>query len=235
MASPAPINRGRRLRLAVAGAAVLTALTVATAGASPPAPMGAARLGTGPSQDPRASSPAPGFLLERGRFTTVAIPRRLAATAPQGIGPMGINDRRQIVDEYIDDRAVSRGFLLDRHGRFTRLDFPGSRSSQARSINDRGQVVGEYQDAAGSYHGYVWERGRFRTIDAPGAAGTSLFDSNDRGQLLGIRLQLDGTSAGSCWTGAGSPPSTVPAGRSPTPSASTRLARSWASASIPPT
>jgi hypothetical protein len=29
-----------RLRLAVAGAAVLTALTMATAGASPPAPMG---------------------------------------------------------------------------------------------------------------------------------------------------------------------------------------------------
>jgi hypothetical protein len=89
-----------------------------------------------------------------------------------------------------------RGFLLDRHGRFTRLDFPGSRSGQARSINDRGQVVGEYQDTAGSYHGYVWERGGFRTIDAPGAAGTSLFDSNDRGQLLGIRLQLDGTIRG---------------------------------------
>jgi probable HAF family extracellular repeat protein len=217
--------------------------------------MGAPRLGASPSQDPRASSPAPGFLLERGRFTTVAIPPRLAATAPQGIGPMGINDRGQIVGEYIDDRAVSRGFLLDRsgrftridvpgakgtnatkinnrgqivgvysdtspdlgdrpdsdptaptfklrgflldrHGRFTRLDFPGSRSSQARSINDRGQVVGEYQDTAGSYHGYVWERGGFRTIDAPGAAGTSLFDSNDRGQLLGIRLQLDGTIRG---------------------------------------
>jgi hypothetical protein len=30
----------RHLRLAVAGAAVLTALTMATAGASPPAPMG---------------------------------------------------------------------------------------------------------------------------------------------------------------------------------------------------
>jgi probable HAF family extracellular repeat protein len=72
---------------------------------------------------------------------------------------MGINDRGQIVGEYIDDRAVSRGFLLDRSGRFTRLDFPGSRSSQARSINDRGQVVGEYQDTAGSYHGYVWGSG----------------------------------------------------------------------------
>jgi hypothetical protein len=40
MASIPRNNRGRRLRLAVAGAAVLTALTMATAGASPPAPMG---------------------------------------------------------------------------------------------------------------------------------------------------------------------------------------------------
>jgi hypothetical protein len=42
MASPAPPNRGRRLRLAVAGAAVLTALTAATAGASAPTPIGVA-------------------------------------------------------------------------------------------------------------------------------------------------------------------------------------------------
>jgi uncharacterized membrane protein len=46
-------------------------------------------------------------------------------------------------------------------------------------------VVGQYQDANGRYHGYVWERGRFTTIDVPGAAGTSLVDINDRGQILG--------------------------------------------------
>jgi hypothetical protein len=88
----------RRLRLAVASAAVLAALTVATAGASPPTPMGdltpmgAARLGAGPGQAPRASSPAPGFLLDRGRYV--------------------------------------------------RLDVPGSRTSQAADINNRGQIVG---------------------------------------------------------------------------------------------
>jgi probable HAF family extracellular repeat protein len=260
MAPTARPNLGRRLCLAVAGAAVLTALTVATAGASPPTPMGDAapmgiqapamtRPGASPSQDPTpsreasANTPAPGFLLDNGRYTSVAIPPRLAATAPWGITPTGINDRRQIVGEYVDDRLISRGFLidqdgrytridvpgalatnaakinnrgqivgvysdtspdlgdrpdsdptaptyklrgflLDKHGRFTRLDFPGSRSSQAFGINDRGQVVGEYKDSAGKFHGYVWERGRFTTIDVPGATATSAFGINNRGQIL---------------------------------------------------
>jgi hypothetical protein len=48
MASTAPTNLGRRLPLAVAGAAVLTALTVATAAAVvPPVPAAAARPGEG--------------------------------------------------------------------------------------------------------------------------------------------------------------------------------------------
>lgn len=238
----------RRLGVLVAGAAVLSALTVTSAAASPLTPMGdqapaMTRPGTSSSQDPSVSSPPPGFLLERGRFTPVAIPRRLEATAPWGISPTGINDRRQIVGEYVDDRLVSRGFLIDqdgrytrievpgslatnaakinnrgqivgvysdtspdlgdrpdsdptaptfklrgflrdRDGRFTRLDFPGSRSSQALGINDRGQVVGEYKDAAGRFHGYVWERGRFTTIDVPGATATTAFDINDGGQIL---------------------------------------------------
>jgi hypothetical protein len=62
-----------------------------------------------------------------------------------------------------------RGFLLDR-GRYVRLDFPGSVSSQALDINDRGQVSGDYQDADGVFHGYVWERGACgpSTAHAPG-------------------------------------------------------------------
>ena len=57
-------------------------------------------------------------------------------------------------------------------------------------------MVGQYQDAGGIYHGYVWQRGRFTTIDAPGAVATSPFDINDRGQIVGVRLEADGTFRG---------------------------------------
>jgi hypothetical protein len=236
------------------------------------------RLGASPSQYPRASSPPPGFLLERGRFKPVAIPRRLEDLAPQGIGPFGINDRGQIVGEYVDagnvphgfllDKAgrftpidvpgakatnaakinnrgqivgaysndttdldangvPRRGFVLDKHGRFTRLDVPGARSSQALDINDRGQVSGDYQDADGVFRGYVWERGRFRTVDGPRAGEPAPAASTTAASSPGPPARSRSRTR-SCWTGAGSSPSGCPAPSSPSPLASTTRARSWA-------
>jgi uncharacterized membrane protein len=46
-------------------------------------------------------------------------------------------------------------------------------------------VVGEYQDNAGTFHGYAWERGRFRTIDVPSQPGTTATRINNRGQITG--------------------------------------------------
>jgi uncharacterized membrane protein len=163
-------------------------------------------LGASPSQDPTpsreasANTPAPGFLLDNGRYTSVAIPPRLAATAPWGITPTGINDRRQIVGEYVDDRLISRGFLIDQDGRYTRIDVPGSLATNATKINNRGQIVGVYSDTsrdlgdrpnsdptAPNYklRGFLLDKhGRFTTIDVPGATATTAFGINDRGQIL---------------------------------------------------
>jgi hypothetical protein len=113
----------RRLCLAVAGAAVLTALTLATAGASPPTPLGGqapamTRLGASPSQDPGAGSPPPRVRAGERTVHPVAIPRGQEQLAPDGINPVGINDRGQIVGMYSDTGTVLedpgvplRGFL----------------------------------------------------------------------------------------------------------------------------
>jgi hypothetical protein len=67
------------------------------------------------------------------------------------------------------------------------------------AIDNCGQVVGQYVDAAGVLYGYLWEQGRgFRTIDTPLRAGnvcaevpdvgrvcgTVAADINDRGEIL---------------------------------------------------
>ena len=71
------------LRLAVAGAVVLTALTTATATAAP------TTMGNQADTSPRSLTP--GFLLERGRYTTIEVPGATLTLV------FDINNRGQIV------------------------------------------------------------------------------------------------------------------------------------------
>jgi hypothetical protein len=86
-----PMSRvSGRLRQAIAGAVVVTALTAAAA----PGPMAALAAGpTRPDPGPAtgAGTPPRGFLLDRGRFTTVHVPGAKSSQA------QGINNRGQIV------------------------------------------------------------------------------------------------------------------------------------------
>jgi hypothetical protein len=132
-----------RLRLAVAGAAVLTALTTATAAAAPPAQEEPSGRGTATTP----SSLTPGFLLDRGRYTTLEAPGATGET-----GATGINNRGQIVGATItgatDADPTARGFLLARgvRGPFTPISVPGAPDTLALGLNDRGQITGVYNN-----------------------------------------------------------------------------------------
>jgi probable HAF family extracellular repeat protein len=208
----------RRIRLAVAGAVVLTALTAATASASMPsaegaraqetaglAPGSAARPGhngggTGTRQD--ATSQFPGFVLDRGRYTTFDVP---GATA--GVTPTGINDFGQVVGKYNTGTSSSgagaseHGFLRDRRGRVTRIDLPGARSTATSRINDRGQIAGVYSQNTGrvgddpNRRGFMLDHGKLIRIDYPGAVYTQAFGLNNRGQVVGEYQDASGYHA----------------------------------------
>ncbi len=162
----------------------------------------------------------------RGLFTTIDVP----GTAGTHLNKR--NDRGQFVGRYYQTfqpggGAPFRGLLLD-GGRLVRIDGPGGRQAQALGINNRGQVVGEYQTPDGRYHGFRWEHGRITTIDTPGAAGTSLVDINDVARSSVPAWSPTGPAAGSCWTGGRSPPSAPRGSPSPSPATSTTAASSWA-------
>jgi uncharacterized membrane protein len=65
------------------------------------------------------------------------------------------------------------------------VDDPSALGIGPTDLNDRGQIVGEYKDAAGRFHGYMWQRGRFKTIDVPGQSSAIARGINNRGQITG--------------------------------------------------
>jgi uncharacterized membrane protein len=154
------------LRMAVAGAVMLTATMTATAAAVVPTAPQTSRPGPDTGSTTRSGGPAsprsqfPGFVLDQGRY-----------------------------------RTSPHGFLWER-GKVTRIDVPGAVLTVALDINNRAQVVGQYLDADGRVHGYLWDKGRFTTIDVPGAPLTTAEGLNNRGQIVGFTADdLDLSSA----------------------------------------
>jgi probable HAF family extracellular repeat protein len=180
MTSPerTPIRRWRILALA---AALLLAALVeagpATARAAEPPPVSCIA-------DNPVDPLGPGFLLDRGRFTTIEHPDDTLETQP-----LGINNRGQIVGGYDTAGFVFRGFLLDR-GRYTTIEVPDASRSFALRINARGQILGDYEDGRGGCHGYLLEKGRVTGIDFPGKP-TQALGLNDRGQVVGGIVDVD--------------------------------------------
>jgi probable HAF family extracellular repeat protein len=62
--------------------------------------------------------------------------------------------------------------------------YQGVGRTYAFSINDSGQITGEYGDAYGP-HGFVYSGGTYSTLDVPGANGTELYRSNNAGEIVG--------------------------------------------------
>jgi probable HAF family extracellular repeat protein len=201
MASTSRTTVGRRLGVLIAGAVVLTAVSVATAGAATPAPMGVqaaglSRLGASVPADTDPRTPQPGFLLERGRYTKFDAPGARGGTSPNSI-----NNRGVIVGYYAEGVGdpFGRGFRRDARGRFTTIDLPGATQTKPLRINDRGQISGAYIDTAGRRRGFLLDGGRFIRIDVPGAVYTQAFGVNNRGQVVGDYQTSDGRVHGFRW------------------------------------
>jgi uncharacterized membrane protein len=130
MALAEDTNLRGRGRLRVVAALVATALMAPVAGAS--------------AQSPSSGTIA-AFLLDGGRYTTIDAPR-----AGVELFPTGIDDRGQIVGFGASDPAMTtlHGFLLAKgvEGDFSPIDFPGAPRTVAFDINDRGQIVGAYEN-----------------------------------------------------------------------------------------
>ena len=130
--------------------------------------------------------PRHALLIKNGQYIPLAPETVLGANFSEAFK---INDRGDVVGDFLDIFGFSHGFLL-RKGVLATLDFPGASDTLALGINAAGTVVGYWDllDANGNLlavHGYTWKGGSFTQFDFPGATDTSLFGINDRGDVVG--------------------------------------------------
>ena len=83
------------------------------------------------------------------------------------------------------------GFVRDPRGAIITFEVPFSRLHDVADINDRGQIVGYYDNPDGTPgHGFLRDAGgRFTNIAFPGASVTNVHGINNRGQVVGAYLE----------------------------------------------
>ena len=190
MSPPASTSIARRVLAAIAMSVAVALFAIGATAASADPPPAA------------AGNTSHGFLVDRGVVTTIDHPK--ATTVPAapdeqaGTATTGSNDHGRVVGAYQGRDRVIRHFVRDRGGRFTRLEDPpgGSDSDEYVDINNRGEIVGFYNDDQGvTTNAFLRTRkGRFVDIRVPGAQVTGALKINDRRQVVGLYVDAGAQS-----------------------------------------
>ena len=91
-----------------------------------------------------------------------------------------------------------------KNAKFARVEVPGARITEARGLNNLGEIVGSWEDPiTRREHGFIFSGGVFTTIDIPGAVSTSLLDINDAGDIVGAYSEPAGLGHGFLLTADG--------------------------------
>ncbi len=101
----------------------------------------------------------------------------------------GINAQGQAVGtyygQYIGQYIFPQAFVYDR-GTLTPLGAPpGATASQARAINNSGQIVGHFSDSSAVLHPFLWEKGVFTALPQGLSGRAEASAINDNGTIVG--------------------------------------------------
>jgi uncharacterized membrane protein len=102
--------------------------------------------------------------------------------------PQKINERGDIVGEFIDSTGVVRGFVRFSDGSFSDPIVDPNDTvgfTEGRGINNSRTVAGDYAASDGTLHSFFLSGGTFTEYDVPGAVQTNLLSINDAGDFTG--------------------------------------------------
>jgi uncharacterized membrane protein len=116
-------------------------------------------------------------------ITTFGYPGTGNSTLPQKI-----NERGDVVGEFIDSNAVTRAFIRFSNGSFSDPIVDPNDTvgfTEGRGITNSRTVNGDYAISDGTLHSFFLSGGTFTEYDVPGAVQTNLLSINDAGDFTG--------------------------------------------------
>ena len=116
-------------------------------------------------------------------ITTFDYPGTGNATLPQKI-----NERGDIVGEFIDSAGVTRGFVRFSNGSFSDPIVDPNDTvgfTEGRGINNSRTIAGDYVIADGTLHSFLLSGDTFTEYDVPGSVQTNLLSINEPGDFTG--------------------------------------------------
>src|SRR6058998_659160 len=102
--------------------------------------------------------------------------------------PQKINERGDVVGEFIDSNGVTRAFVRFSDGSFSDPIVDPNDTvgfTEGRGINNLRTVAGDYVISDGTVHSFFWSGGTFTEYDVPGAVQTNLLSINDAASFTG--------------------------------------------------
>src|SRR5580658_602465 len=120
-----------------------------------------------------------------GTFYTFGVALNVGATTPKIEIVGGYGDAPLLgYDSFLMYESQGKPVVTES---YKSVAFPKVPEQCAFGVNDGGQIVGEYLDSSGVYHGWKLSGGKFTTIDVPfaGATGTGTNGINDSGEIAG--------------------------------------------------
>src|SRR5207248_5138061 len=102
--------------------------------------------------------------------------------------PQKINERGDIIGEFIDSNGVTRGFVRFSDGSFSAPIVDPNDTvgfTEGRGINNSRTMCGDYVISDGTLHSFFLSGDTFTEYDVPGAVQTNLLSINDAASFTG--------------------------------------------------
>jgi probable HAF family extracellular repeat protein len=132
-----------------------------------------------------------GFLLSGTTATVFDVPQSLGTDAYKS------TDEGEIVGFYIGTTEAAGAYVRSPSGHFTHFGFPKGINAGARGINERYDIVGEFDTPAdGQTHGFLLKDGQYVPLDVPGSVFTVASDINNVGTIVGDYVDAVGVDHG---------------------------------------